>query len=107
MDLGDVSLGARDPGGTAADAGPAATLDHAVLPGVAGRPRGVRRWPTRPGQVVSREELLRVLPGDSGDPHTAEVAVARLREAVGLPGAGAHGDQARLRLTLASDPVAR
>lgn len=35
------------------------------------------------GNVVSREQLLRVLPGDSADPHTAEVAVARLREAVG------------------------
>jgi uroporphyrinogen-III synthase len=27
-----------------------------------------------------------VLPGESEDPHTAEVAVARLREAVGCPG---------------------
>jgi uroporphyrinogen-III synthase len=33
--------------------------------------------------VVSRETILEVLPGDSDDPHTAEVAVARLREAVG------------------------
>ena len=36
-----------------------------------------------PGRVRSREELLRVMPGDSGDPHAAEVAVARLRDVVG------------------------
>ncbi len=46
----------------------------------------LRRLAANPGQVVSRDELLRVLPGDSGDPHAAEVAVARLREAVGCPG---------------------
>jgi uroporphyrinogen-III synthase len=52
-------------------------------------PSGVavlRRLAETLGQVVSRAELLRVLPGASGDPHTAEVAVARLREAVGCPG---------------------
>lgn len=64
----------------------AATLDHRLL-GVS--PSGLavlRRLIERPGTVVSREELLDVLPGDSSDPHTAEVAVARLREAMG-PGA--------------------
>ncbi len=33
------------------------------------------------GDVVPREALLHALPGDSRDPHAAEVAVARLREA--------------------------
>ena len=42
----------------------------------------LRRLASTPGHVVSREELLRVLPGASTDPHTAEVAVARLREAL-------------------------
>ena len=35
------------------------------------------------GDVVSRSQVLSVLPGDSRDPHAAEVAVARLREAAG------------------------
>lgn len=35
------------------------------------------------GDVVSREQVLAVLPGESLDPHTAEVAVARLREVCG------------------------
>jgi uroporphyrinogen-III synthase len=35
------------------------------------------------GDVVTREQVLAVLPGDSHDPHTAEVAIARLREVCG------------------------
>jgi len=35
------------------------------------------------GDVVTRGQVLDVLPGDSRDPHAAEVAVARLREAAG------------------------
>ncbi|GAB2685111.1 uroporphyrinogen-III synthase [Thalassiella azotivora] len=35
------------------------------------------------GAVVARADLLAALPGDSTDPHAAEVAVARLREALG------------------------
>lgn len=35
------------------------------------------------GDVVTRSQVLDVLPGDSQDPHAAEVAVARVREAVG------------------------
>lgn len=60
-----------------------ATLDHEVV-GVS--PSGLavlRALVAVPGAVVSREALLRVLPGCSTDPHTAEVAVARLREAFG------------------------
>ncbi|WP_370891993.1 uroporphyrinogen-III synthase [Janibacter sp. GXQ6167] len=37
----------------------------------------------RRGGVVSRDEVLAVLPGTSDDPHAAEVAVARLRDAIG------------------------
>ena len=32
---------------------------------------------------MTRAQVLDVLPGDSRDPHAAEVAVARLREAAG------------------------
>lgn len=35
------------------------------------------------GAVVPRAQVLAALPGDSTDPHAAEVAVARLREATG------------------------
>ncbi len=38
-----------------------------------------------PGRVVSRQELLGGLPGDSSDTHAVEVAVARLRSALGDP----------------------
>jgi uroporphyrinogen-III synthase len=37
----------------------------------------------RPGWVVSRAELLRALPGGSGDEHAVETAMARLRDALG------------------------
>lgn len=38
-----------------------------------------------PGRVVGRAELLRALPGNSGDAHAVEVAMARLRAALGAP----------------------
>jgi uroporphyrinogen-III synthase len=45
----------------------------------------VRELASRPGQVFSREELGRALPGESTDGHAVEVAVARLRTALGDP----------------------
>jgi uroporphyrinogen-III synthase len=60
----------------------AATLDHRVVPLSRGGFAVLRRLADTPGHVVSREELLAILPGDSCDPHTAEVAVARLRESL-------------------------
>lgn len=38
------------------------------------------------GEVVTRKRVLSALPGDSTDPHAAEVAIARLREALGNKG---------------------
>ncbi|MEU9001195.1 uroporphyrinogen-III synthase [Streptomyces sp. NPDC048551] len=40
----------------------------------------------RPGWVVSRAELLGVLPGAGSDEHAVESAMARLRAALGAPG---------------------
>jgi uroporphyrinogen-III synthase len=37
----------------------------------------------RPGRVLSRKELLGVLPGDGSDEHAVEMTVARLRTALG------------------------
>ncbi|WP_096284002.1 uroporphyrinogen-III synthase [Mycobacterium ahvazicum] len=37
----------------------------------------------RPGDVVARNDLLRVLPGNSNDPHAVDTAVLRLRTALG------------------------
>jgi uroporphyrinogen-III synthase len=85
MELGSHT-GVETPGGLLQVRARAATLDHRVL---ALSPSGfavLRRLAARPGEVVSREELLGVLPGDSADPHAAEVAVGRLRDAIGAPG---------------------
>lgn len=85
MELGNHA-GVQTPGGLLQVRAGAATLDHRVL---SLSPSGfavLRRLAVAPGEVVSREELLRVLPGDSADPHAAEVAVGRLRDAMGAPG---------------------
>ncbi|MFH8870973.1 uroporphyrinogen-III synthase [Streptomyces griseus] len=39
----------------------------------------------RPGWVVARADLLRVLPGSGTDEHAVETAMARLRSALGVP----------------------
>jgi uroporphyrinogen-III synthase len=85
MELGGRA-GVETPGGTLRVHAGAATLDHREL---ALSPSGfavLKRLAKNPGEVVSREELLRVLPGDSCDPHAAEVAVGRVRDAVGASG---------------------
>ena len=55
---------------------------HEVLPLSPNGLAILRQLALHPGEVVSRDSLLRALPGQSNDPHTAEVAVARLREAL-------------------------
>ena len=82
MELGD-DAGVRTCEGVLRLRASAATLDHAVLPVSRSGLAVLHRLADTPGHVVSRETLLEVLPGESDDPHTAEVAVARLREAVG------------------------
>jgi uroporphyrinogen-III synthase len=37
----------------------------------------------RPGVVVARRELLRILPGSASDPHAVDAAILRLRKALG------------------------
>lgn len=43
----------------------------------------LRALARRPGDVVARNALLRVLPGNSSDPHAVDTAVLRLRTALG------------------------
>jgi uroporphyrinogen-III synthase len=45
----------------------------------------LRELISRPGQVISRSDLLKVTPGDGDDEHAVEVAVGRLRTALGDP----------------------
>lgn len=85
MHLGDDAASVPTPAGRLRLRARTATLDHAVLPVSPGGLAVLRLLAAKPGQVRTREELLRVLPGDSLDPHTAEMAVARLREAIGFP----------------------
>ncbi|MFE3058748.1 uroporphyrinogen-III synthase [Nocardia sp. NPDC059239] len=40
---------------------------------------------TRPGRVIPRDVLLAALPGGGSDPHAVEVAIGRLRAALGVP----------------------
>lgn len=60
-----------------------AVLDGHVLPLTPSGLAVLRLLTHAHGAVVTREEVLDVLPGDSRDPHAAEVAIARLREVVG------------------------
>jgi uroporphyrinogen-III synthase len=55
---------------------------HAVPPAGMALLRALAR---RPGWVVARGELLRVLPGAGKDEHAVETAIARLRVALGAP----------------------
>ncbi len=54
-----------------------------AVPG-AGMPL-LRELASRPGQVLSRDALGRLLPGESSEGHAVEVAIARLRTALGDP----------------------
>ncbi len=86
MDLGDDHEGIATPEGVLHVRATAATLDHEPLPLSPSGLAVLRRLAATPGRVVTREDLLRVLPGDADrvrDPHSAEMAVARLREACG------------------------
>lgn len=61
----------------------AAVLDGRPLPVSPAGLALLRRLADDAGSVVARSELLAALPGGSADPHAAEMAVARLREALG------------------------
>jgi uroporphyrinogen-III synthase len=60
-----------------------ALLDDHVLPVSPSGLEVLRLLTEADGEVVTRAQVLSALPGESTDPHAAEVAIARLREALG------------------------
>jgi len=63
----------------------AAVLDGRLIPLSGASMALLRELSEKPGHVVSRSRLLKITPGDSSDEHAVEVAVARLRTALGDP----------------------
>ena len=65
--------------------GCAVVVDDRLVPLPAAGMALLRDLAGRPGQVFSRDALGRLLPGESSDGHAVEVAIARLRTALGDP----------------------
>jgi uroporphyrinogen-III synthase len=65
--------------------GHAVVLDGKLIPLTGASMALLRELTTRPGHVVSRARLLKIAPGDGGGEHAVEVAVGRLRAALGDP----------------------
>jgi uroporphyrinogen-III synthase len=65
--------------------GHAVVVDGALLPLSGAAMTLLRELASRPGQVLSRDSLGPLLPGDSSDGHAVEVTIARLRAALGDP----------------------
>jgi uroporphyrinogen-III synthase len=65
--------------------GHAVLLDDQLIALPAGGMAVLRELAGRPGQVFSRAALGRLLPGESSDGHAVEVAIGRLRTALGDP----------------------
>jgi uroporphyrinogen-III synthase len=65
--------------------GQAAVVDGRLVPLSSASMALLRELSDKPGHVVSRSALLKITPGDSSDEHAVEVAVGRLRTALGDP----------------------
>jgi uroporphyrinogen-III synthase len=65
--------------------GQAAVVDGRLVPLSSASMALLREVSDKPGHVVSRSALLKITPGDSIDEHAVEVAVGRLRTALGDP----------------------
>lgn len=84
--LGGAHAGLRTSAGLLHARSGGAVLDGRYVPLSRSAADILRRLALRPGAVVSRAELLPLLPRSDANAHAAEVAVARLREAVGVQG---------------------
>ncbi len=65
--------------------GHAVVVDGRLVPLSSASMTLLRELISRPGHVISRSGLLKITPGDGGDEHAVEVAVGRLRTALGDP----------------------
>ena len=65
--------------------GSAAVVDDVLVPLPARSMALLRELARRPGQVLSREALAGLLPGERSEAHAVEVAIGRLRLALGDP----------------------
>jgi uroporphyrinogen-III synthase len=65
--------------------GQAVAVDGRLVPLTSASMALLRELAARPGHVVSRSGLLKITPGDGGGEHAVEVAVGRLRTALGDP----------------------
>ena len=65
--------------------GYATVVDDVLVPLPAGSMALLRELARHPGQVFSREALASLLPGEGGEGHAVEVAIGRLRIALGDP----------------------
>jgi uroporphyrinogen-III synthase len=65
--------------------GSASVVDDVLVPLPAGSMALLRELARRPGQVLSREALAGLLPGERSETHAVEVAIGRLRLALGDP----------------------
>ncbi|GAA3531306.1 uroporphyrinogen-III synthase [Aeromicrobium flavum] len=81
--FGREDLGVDVVGGRLRVHGTAATLDHEVLALSPAALAVLRLLASEPGAVFTRDQVLAVLPRATADPHAADVAVGRLREALG------------------------
>ncbi|HPU12256.1 MAG TPA: uroporphyrinogen-III synthase [Aeromicrobium sp.] len=59
-----------------------ATIDNEILPASPSALAVLRLLASEPGAVFTRDQVLAALPGESTQSHTADVAIARLREAL-------------------------
>jgi uroporphyrinogen-III synthase len=64
--------------------GHAVVVDGTLMPLTSASTALLRELTTRPGHVVSRGDLLKITPGEGGE-HAVEVAIGRLRTALGDP----------------------
>lgn len=78
--------GVRTAGGLLQVRAREATLAHRVLALSSSAFAVLERLSVAPGEVVSPEELQRVLPAASADPHAVEMAVGRLQDAIATAG---------------------
>jgi uroporphyrinogen-III synthase len=65
--------------------GQAVRVDDRLVPLGSSSMTLLRELTSRPGHVISRADLLKATPSDGGDEHAVEVAIGRLRTALGDP----------------------